>query len=383
MEQAFRRVISGEDHGVGAALLRGAMRIVEPIYAAIVASRNGFYSKRVISSKRASRPVVSVGNITTGGTGKTPVVRWLAEHLRGRGMHPAILMRGYKSQPGQSGDEAQLLDDLLNPPATGTPVVIEANPDRAGGSEAVLRAHPDVDVFILDDGFQHRRLQREFDLVLIDATNPFGYDHVLPRGLLREPLDGLARASAFLMTRVDQALPGAVEACQAEIRRRAPAAPIYHCRHASAAVMCEEDGRTTSQPIERLRDKRVFAFCGIGNPGSFQRQLASSGATLVGHRAFGDHHHYGRKDVEQLEREAAAAGAEVLISTEKDWVKFSRLDGSRNSTLPVWRVRLEIEFQGDDERRLLEQILAAIESARAQGTDASDVAARSGASRLC
>jgi tetraacyldisaccharide 4'-kinase len=366
MEQAFRRIISGEQSGMGAAFLRGAMRLVEPIYTAVVASRNGFYSKGVIPSNRAARPVVSVGNITTGGTGKTPVVRWLADRVRQRGMHPAILLRGYKSQPGQRSDEEQLLDDLLNPPDGRAPIIIEANPDRSVGAQAVVRQHPEVDVFILDDGFQHRQLQRDFDLVLIDATNPFGFDHVLPRGLLREPLGGLARASAFLLTRVDQALPGTVQDCHGEIRRHAPAAPIYQCRHASAAVVCEEDGRTVSQPIERLRGKRVFAFCGIGNPDSFQRQLATNGATIVGRHAFGDHHHYEQVDIEQLQRDAAASGAEALVSTEKDWVKLSRLrDGSSRGELPVWRVRLEVEFVGDDEKRLLDQIVTSIAAARA------------------
>src|SRR3954454_10125891 len=251
MEQAFRRVISGEQGGIGAAVLRGAMRLVEPIYTAIVASRNRGYSAGVITSNRAPRPVVSVGNITTGGTGKTPVVRWLADRLRERGMRPAVLLRGYKARPGERGGEEQLLNDLLNPPGVATPVIVHANPDRFAGSEAVLREHPDVDIFILDDGFQHRRLQRDFDLVLIDATNPFGYDHVLPRGLLREPLGGLARANAFLLTRVDQALPGADEFCERELRARGRTTPIYRCRHAHAVIVYDEGGQTASHPIER------------------------------------------------------------------------------------------------------------------------------------
>jgi tetraacyldisaccharide 4'-kinase len=360
VEQLVRQVMSGQQRGLGAGLLRMAMRIVEPIYAAVVASRNQGYTTGIIPSKRAGRPVVSVGNITTGGTGKTPAVRWLAQRLRERGLHPAILLRGYKSQAGAPGDEQELLDELLNPPDATPRVVVHANPDRIAGAEAVLREHPDVDVFILDDGFQHRRLTRDFDLVLIDATNPFGYDHVLPRGLLREPLRGLARASAFLLTRVDQALPGTTEECDRAIRRYAPGARIYRCRHAHAAVVCEEDGRTVSLPISRLRGKRVFAFCGIGNPEAFQRQLAASGATLLGHRAFGDHQHYSAKDVAELDRAARSAGAEALVTTEKDWVKLARLNGD---TVPVWRVRLEVQFLDDDEQHLLEQIVQSITAA--------------------
>src|SRR4051812_23350103 len=197
MEDFYRRVMNGTERGVAAMSLRALTSAIEPIYRGVVNARNARFD-RGRSVQRVDRPVISVGNITTGGTGKTPVVRWLADALRARGIQPAILMRGYKSAPGQTSDEQELLRSQL------PSVVVHANPDRVAGAQEVLRDHPDVQAFILDDGFQHRRLHRDFDLVLIDATNPFGYDRLLPRGLLREPLAGLARAHAILITRADQ-----------------------------------------------------------------------------------------------------------------------------------------------------------------------------------
>ena len=359
MDQTVRRVMSGEARGVGATLLRGAMRLLESIYAAVMSSRNASYRRGVLRMHRCARPVVSVGNITTGGTGKTPVVRWLAEHLRQRGLQPAILMRGYRREPdAATSDEQQLLLDQLNPPgATGAPIVVHADPDRVGGAEHVLRDNADVDVFILDDGFQHRRLHRDFDLVLIDATNPFGFDHVLPRGLLREPLHGLSRASAVLITRADQALPGTLEEIGRTVRRYATSIPIYQSTHAQTSVVT--DG--TSTPIDSLRGKRIFAFCGVGNPEAFLAQLRAAGAELVATRSFGDHHAYEERDVEDLVSQAMRSGAGALVTTEKDWVKLARLKASRTDSVPIWRVRLELRFVADDEQKLFDDITRAIE----------------------
>src|SRR4051812_36636358 len=192
LEQRALRAIRGE-RGVGCALVRGALGAMEPLYRAAVASRNRFYD--FAGQTRLPRPVISVGNITTGGTGKTPMVAWLATQLLEQGMHPAILLRGYSR--GGISDEQQMLQRQL----PGVPV--QANADRVEGARMVLGEHPEVDVFLLDDGFQHRRVARDFDLVLINAREPFGLGRVLPRGLLRESLDGLKRAHGFVITRAD------------------------------------------------------------------------------------------------------------------------------------------------------------------------------------
>jgi tetraacyldisaccharide 4'-kinase len=213
-----------------------------------------------------------------------------------------------------------------------------------------LQKHPQTDVILLDDGFQHRSLARDFDLVLIDATNPFGFEHVLPRGLLREPLGGLKRASAFLITRVDQAAAGRIDEIVSELKGRNAPAPIFQCRHVVDAVVTQDGQRL---PVSELRGRKLFAFCGIGNPRSFFRQLEDAGATIIGSKVFADHHHYELTDLAAL-----ANGAEALVTTEKDWVKIEAF--ASKIAVPVWRATVSIEFAPDDDRRLLEQIRLAM-----------------------
>src|SRR4051812_28640544 len=201
-EQYHRDVISGAQRGIVQALLRAALLAVEPFYSAVTIARNQLYDLNILQSHRAQRPVVSVGNIATGGTGKTPVVQWLANRLRDSGKHPAILLRGYRSTPELGSDEQLMLARALNE-GHPSPVMVAANPSRIEAARVMVQQRPRVDVFVLDDGFQHRKLARDFDVVLIDASNPFGFDHVLPRGLRREPLRGLARANAFLITHAE------------------------------------------------------------------------------------------------------------------------------------------------------------------------------------
>src|SRR4051812_22379030 len=184
--------MSGEARGVGAALLRAGLSVISPVYATVMRGRNAKFDLG-LGVTRLPRPVISVGNITAGGTGKTPVVRWLCERLRDTGERPAVLMRGYKAAAGERGDEAAMLEGMLNRSGVQN-VVVHAQADRVAGGLGVLRDHPDVSVFVLDDGFQHRRLARDFDLVLVDACEPLGYGRVFPRGLLREPACGLGRA---------------------------------------------------------------------------------------------------------------------------------------------------------------------------------------------
>src|SRR4051812_7733392 len=172
-ESYILRVMSGEARGVGAAALRAAMSAAEPVYAAAVAARNRRFDRRPDLIASLPRPVVSVGNLSAGGTGKTPMIRWLAERLRERGHRPAVLSGGYKARPGELGDEQRMLDRQLNG-AGQSEVFIRANPDRLAAGRAVLAEHPEADVVLLDDGFQHRRLARDLDIVLINATAPFG-----------------------------------------------------------------------------------------------------------------------------------------------------------------------------------------------------------------
>ena len=355
-EQYIIRVMNGRQRGLGASLLRGALAAAEPFYSGIVSLRNRRYN-RGRGVKKLPRPVISVGNITAGGTGKTPVVRWLCEQLRAAGRHPAVLLRGYKSTGGVS-DEQRMLQDALNGPGQ-TPIVVHINPNRFAGGNDVLREHPEVDVFVLDDGFQHRRLARDVDLVLINATEPFGHDRVHPRGLLREPLRGLRRAHAVLITRSDEVDAEALAQIEQRIREHA-AAPIFHAMHAQVGFR----SNSAFHPIEELAGKRLFAFCGIGDPESFLRQLQSRAGNLVGSRVFADHHVYTDRDLGQLNQAAATAGAEALVTTEKDWAK---LGAAIPSSLPIWRIEMAIRFRLGDEATLLRQMVPSPPVLRGRG----------------
>lgn len=348
IEQFHRGVVDGSDHRISASLLRGCLSLAEPFYAIVTAARNQMFDRGSIAAHRAGRPVISVGNITTGGTGKTPVVRWLVETLRSDGFMPAVLMRGYKASVDEDSDEQRLLESQL----PGTPV--EANPSRIEGARMVLAAHPEVNIFVLDDGFQHRRLHRDFDLVLIDVTNPFGFDHVLPRGLLREPIEGLSRAAAFVMTHCELASAEKLSSIESTLRRFNAAAPIFRCSHEQMGIR-SLDGSSVS--FEALGGSRVVSFCGLGNPDGFESQLTKHGIHIAGSKRFEDHHAYTVSDLTQLQTFAEKSDASMLVTSEKDWVKIEPLLEWSQLKIPIGRTELRIRFNAGDDQRLWSWIL--------------------------
>lgn len=352
--------MSGEARGAGAAALRVTLAAAEPVYAGAAALRNWIFDRGLRTPRRLLRPVISVGNITTGGTGKTPVVRWLASRLREHGRHVAVLARGYGAEPGKPGDEQIMLERLLNVGGM-DPVAVGAHPDRFALGSRLLSERPKIDAFVLDDGFQHRQLARDLDIVLINATSPFGYGHVLPRGMLREPLAGLSRAGAFVITHADQVAGADVSDIERRIREHNPDAPIYRAAHAHAGLTTAS-GET--RPPDELGTKGWFAICGIGDPQTFVRQLESAGGRRAGHRWFADHHRYTAADFDEVRRDARAAGADVLVTTEKDWAKLESLAAAGNDDLPILRVDVRTEFFDDDEAQLWAQILGALKPGR-------------------
>ncbi|HEY7088940.1 MAG TPA: tetraacyldisaccharide 4'-kinase [Tepidisphaeraceae bacterium] len=341
LEEYHRDVISGGEIGAAAAMLRGSLRVASPFYSLATATRNAMFNSGKLAIGRAGRPVISVGNITTGGTGKTPVVLWLCQRLIEAGLKPAVLLRGYKG-----GDEQRMLQSKL------TQTLVEANPDRLAGAQYVLNVQPSVDVFVLDDGFQHRRLYRDLDIVLIDASNPFGFGHVLPRGLLREPLSGLARAHAFLITHSQH---GDTTPIEAVLNQKNPRAPVHRCDH---AILGFQGGD--------VNGRKVLSFCGIGNPAAFERAVESAGAQRVGSQRFPDHHHYTIQDLTMLRDRWRHAGADALVTTEKDWVKVAPIVAHVPDLPPILRAELTIRFAADDEARLLELITRTIGSSPAR-----------------
>ena len=215
--------------------------------------------------------MISVGNITAGGTGKTPLVAWLAHWLRRRGLHVVLISRGYKARRQRPNDEALELQQRL------PDVPHLQNPDRVAAARAAI-AVLGCDVIVLDDAFQHRRIHRDLDIVLIDALEPFGYRHVLPRGLLREPLARLARAHVIGLSRADAVDAAHRAALQDEIHQLAPRAAWLELAHRPDTLV---NAAGDTQAVTRLQGRRVAAFCGIGNPDAFRCSLESLGYTIA------------------------------------------------------------------------------------------------------
>jgi tetraacyldisaccharide 4'-kinase len=354
---SIHRIFDGTDRSLKGRSLRGITAVAEPFYAAVMRTRNLFYARGIFQSHLLGRPTISVGNITTGGTGKTPVVGWLAARLRDAGRRPAILLRGYRASEVGISDEQQVLDRTLNLGSMQS-IPVRANPDRIQSATQLLNEQANIDTFVLDDAFQHRKARRNFDLVLISATEPFGFGHVLPRGMLRESMDGLKRADAFLITRCSQADEKSLQEIQTELARYQPEAPIYRADHVHTAIRSGASGER--MPIESLSGKKFYAFTGIANPAAFDQQLRSLQGEYAGHEWFPDHHAYIEADVQRISRQALAVGVDQLLTTEKDWVKIVALSKVQEIELPIGVLELSIRFHVQDDDRLFAQILASI-----------------------
>jgi tetraacyldisaccharide 4'-kinase len=363
----FHRILDGTERSPGAASLRAITAIAEPFYATVMRTRNLLYSRGTFASHSLHRPTISVGNITTGGTGKTPVVQWLAGRLRDAGRRPAVLLRGYRSTPTAISDEQQVLDRALNSGAI-QPIPVRANADRIQAAAQLLREQSGIDTFVLDDAFQHRKVHRDFDLVLISATDPFGFGHVLPRGLLREPLSGLRRANAFLVTRCSLASPAAVSQIHSELVRRQPNAPIYRANHVLKSIRIGDTGERL--PMDSLKGKRFYTVCGIANPAALDLQLRSLGGDYAGHEWFPDHHLFSGTDLQRIQKNAVAAGAEQIVTTEKDWVKLESLAANQPGEIPFGVLEMRIDFHEGDDDRLFVQIVESLRVAGAETTNA-------------
>jgi tetraacyldisaccharide 4'-kinase len=347
--EKVHQIMNGQARGLAATVLRGLLRTVEPGYALAMLIRNRLFDRDLLlHAQKLPRPVISVGNITTGGTGKTPVVTWLAHQLQERSLRVAVLLRGYKKSKTSASDEQMLLQQAL------PRGIVLANPDRFSAATTALRQGEAIDVFVLDDGFQHRRVQRDFDLVLIDATAPFGYGHVLPRGMLREPIAGLSRASAILITRCDAVAVPELTKLKAQIATHTRA-PHFHCSHRLTHVQIG----STTHAIEHLQGKRVLAFAGIGNPNAFATNLTQAGATVVGTRWFPDHHPYAQPDLEALQDQARRLKADLLVTTQKDQVKLHQLVEDAGA-VPLATAILSIAFRTGDDQSLLNLVLATL-----------------------
>jgi tetraacyldisaccharide 4'-kinase len=338
----FRDLVSGRRRGVGAAALRALLRAAEIPYTAAVKLRNRRFDSGRRPVERVGVPVISVGNLSLGGTGKTPLVEWLARWLRSRGVRVTIISRGYGAEAGARNDEALELEERL------PDVPHLQNPDRVAAAKVAIEEF-DCQCILLDDGFQHRRLARDLDLVLIDALEPFGFGHVFPRGTLREPLAGLGRAHAVALSRADFLEPRERAKIKAVVQRVAPQALWLELAHAPRRL---ESSAGKEQSLDWLRGRRVAAFCGLGNPAGFRRTLDGLGAAVADFREFPDHHPYQRCDIEALTAWGDGLGADALICTAKDLVK---LRVEQLGRLPLWSLAIELKIisgQNELETRL-------------------------------
>jgi tetraacyldisaccharide 4'-kinase len=316
---------------------RTLLRPLGLLYGSLMRLRTTFYARGLLRRRRLQGTVISIGNLTVGGTGKTPMVLWVAERLAAEGHRPAILTRGYHglgdsdASSQATADEVALLRQRLNGRA-------QFGVGKNRYKNGLALAENGAEWFILDDGFQHLALQRDADIVLLDATDPFGGGGILPAGRLREPRSGLARADIVVITRANHAPELEV------VVRSFTRAPIFYAQVQLEAVLRAPS--MTEALLERLRRQCKFlAFCGIGNSAAFFDDLTNWGFSVVDRRSFADHHRYSRAEIGDLGRAAAAVGANALICTEKD---VFNLPPSMATALPIYVCRIRLAVSDED-----------------------------------
>jgi len=304
------------------------------VYGAVAQLRAWLYERGWLKQKRLNAPVISVGNLTVGGTGKTPMVIWLAEKFLAEGKRVAILSRGYRGSGGTS-DEIELMKERLN-----GRVLFGVDKNRyAAGRRLESQG---VDVFLLDDGFQHLPLARDVDIVLIDALREFKNEMLLPAGSLREPVSALERADLIVYTRVD---PSFQTSGLVEQIRGMQKYPLFTCQ---ASLLGFRQGRQDKclHTRDGIGTGPFFAFCGVGNPDAFFSDLRRWRLPIVGEMAFRDHHRYAGGDFVRLKNAAVKSGARGLITTEKDMQNISD-DGALS--MPLFASVIDLEIRSQEE----------------------------------
>jgi tetraacyldisaccharide 4'-kinase len=322
------------------------------LYGVAMKVRRGFYRRGWLRVREVGAPVISVGNITLGGTGKTPLVEWVATKLAAENRQVCILTRGYGrlhprqrvvvsngseilSDAAHAGDEALLLAERLKGHAA---VISDA--DRVSAARWAIK-HLGSGVLILDDGFQNLGLARNLNIVAVDATNPWGNRQLIPAGILREPLTQLSRADCIVLTRIEDS--DQIEKLEREMSQLTKS-PIFHSRTKIRSLRpINVAGENLSS--EEVRSSRIAAFCGIGNPKSFFAQLQRDGYELVYTQKFRDHHAYDQSNIDRVVRESIAAGAQALLTTAKDEVKLRSL----RFDPPCYAVDITIEIAEEEQ----------------------------------
>ncbi len=342
MSQYLLSVMKGKRSSFTAQLIIYLLLPWSLVYGLGVICHRNYY--RIKGRYKAPKPVISIGNITVGGSGKTPLVIWLARNLQNKGLKSIILIRGYMPQDSKVSDEV----DMLNEQIPHIPVI--AGGDRCANIRQAEDTMP-VDLYICDDAFQHWPLYRDLDIVAIDALNPFGNGFLLPAGILREPLSALKRADVFILTKTESSknVPGLIS----KLKGINPKALIVESQYKTAGAI--DVFETTPIPEDFLVGKSVVGFCAIGDPFSFELSLKNSGAKVLKFFTYMDHHLYQKEDIRQLAEFCRTQGVQVLVTTHKDAVKL-RAFKSLLPEISLVYIPIQLEItKGSDE--LLQKVL--------------------------
>lgn len=357
----LNNIISGKSRGVLSAIIRAGLLIISWIGLLVVKSRRWLYLKGIFSSKRLLCKVISVGNVTVGGSGKTPAVIALATMLRDyTNLKIGILSRGYLSKikgPAvvsdgknlllnsiEAGDEPYLMGKNL----PNIPVFIGKNKIKTG---LIASRKWGCQLLILDDGFQYLKLARNLDIITIDATRPFGYDRILPRGYLREPLSTLKHAGLILLTRVDQCEN--MDYVRNRLSKVAPSVPIFESIHKPVSFYHLHSRQEFD--LNAIKDKKILAVCGIANPESFLKILQTLNPYKLEIISFPDHFSYPPDSIEKIKNSAERLNADIIVTTEKDSLKLNSI-----SSYPVMVLKVRLEFINISPENLLEAIVSLI-----------------------
>lgn len=331
----YREIVSGEARGVTASAARAGLTALEAIYAPAVALRNCWYDFVPGAARLVDVPVISIGNVTMGGTGKTPLTAAIVQRAVSRDVQTAIISRGYHAKPGELNDEGKELTTRI------PNCVYVQNPKRAQAAAALcaLEESSRPQLIVLDDGFQHRRLARQLDIVLVDALNPFGYNRIFPRGFLRESLCSLRRAHCVVITRADRVEESDLKPIEEKILSYNRNLVLVRACH-RPGILRRLSGQT--EPLSTVARKRVLAFCGLGNPDGFRQTVESLNCNIVEFKAYPDHHLYNASDEKEITALAEQVQADAVVCTMKDFVKLS--PALTKLSIPVYGIEIDMAF---------------------------------------
>jgi len=345
----FTEIIYGKRNDFLSALFMIPFFYLSLLYRLLLVFWNSLYSLGILKVRGLSCKVISVGNITLGGSGKTPFVVYLAERLRDKGYRVAVLSRGYKRKkgrgvdivsdgervllnPDESGDEPYMLAQRLK----GIPVIVGKNRYEAGRT-AIEKFH--TDILVLDDGFQHLPLKRDVDILLFDATQPFSTFRIFPAGVLREPLSAINRADIIIFTRCHHGYASEAGGSATSLRDDLP---LYHSFMEPVELF--DLNENIKKDIACLANKKILAFCGIGNPESFRSTLLSLNADIRGFLVFPDHHSFSKEDMEKIHRLSFERNIDMVVTTEKDGIRLLK---ELPAGFPLWELRIRLSVKED------------------------------------